>query len=361
MKKIFILTSNISKIGGVQRITVNLANELCKKYNVVIINSGKNTGKNFFKVNSKIKIVYLGVEFEKKINRLKVLKNLLKISINLKKFFLSQTGSHEENTIIGIGIGFSYIISLINLGKIKKIGSQHGAYKNNRILNLIRTNLLKRLNYFITLNSKMYEETYENLKLLNMKIIPNFIPNDIYVEEKIKKNLKVALAAGRFCEDKGFDYLIEIWEKVVKIRPDLKLKIVGDGELKLKILNMIKEKKIERYIEIISATSNMKKEYMGADMYLLSSRREGFGMVLLEAMSVGLPVISFDCPTGPETLIQNDYNGYLVDCYDIESFAEKIIYLFSDDKKYNILSKNALEFSKKYSSDRIIKEWEEII
>lgn len=361
MKKIYILTSNISEIGGVQKITINLANQLSNEYEIIIVNAGRNTGEKFFELNSKIKIEYLEVYFKKNRNPLEVIKNMVEVFFKLKKFLKIHTDKNEKKILIGMGIGFSYIISLLKFKNIKKIGSQHGGYKNNIILNKIRLNLLKRLDYFIVLNPEMYEENIKNFGLTNIKLIPNFILDDEYSIKKERKDLKVALAIGRFCEDKGFDYLIDIWENIVKEKPYFKLKIVGSGELEQEIIKKIKIKKLEESIKVFPATSNIKKYYEEADVYLLTSRREGFGMVLLEAMASKLPIVSFNCPTGPKLLIKNNYNGYLVECFDKKEFARKTIFLLSNQKNYRRMSENAFLISKLYSASKIIKQWKKII
>ena len=104
----------------------------------------------------------------------------------------------------------------------------------------------------------------------------------------------------------------------------------------------------------------MKEEYLDASLFVLSSRYEGFGMVLLEAMSCGVPVVSFDCPCGPKDLISDGENGYLVEDGDIEKLADRIVYLIRHPEKRKEMGAMAYKRSADYSEDKIMKQWMEL-
>lgn len=357
-KHIYLIGSNISMTGGTQRVTVNLANEFIKENNVTIINVGSDTGNKNFEINSNVKIRFLNTDRSKTKNQLLY---FLVLFFALKKglYEINKKNKEEFNVFIGIGIGYSYILGLLNLKGSITIGSQHNPFRSNYIINIIRKHLLSKLDKFVVISEDMYNSTKNLLGLNNIEKISNFINIP-----KIKKNEKIynrVLAVGRLSDQKGFDFLVEIWKKVILAGRKEKLTIVGEGELKEELLRKITEYKLEEYIEIVNFTNKINDYYLSSDLYLMSSRHEGLPMVLLEAMSYGLPCISFDCPTGPGELIKNDYNGYLIDCFDVDDFKEKIIDLLKDKEKRRVLGENAIEISKKYSKKKIMKIWGKIM
>ncbi|MGL5779360.1 glycosyltransferase family 4 protein [Cetobacterium sp.] len=356
-KKIYLIGSNISTAGGTQRVTANLANEFIKKNEVIILNTGKDTGKKIFDLDKKIKIIFFNIETENKKSKFNKIINLLKVYVELKKYFKTQKS--YQKTCIGIGIGYSYILSILKLDKAKKIGSQHNPYSDNLIFDKIRYLLLNRLDFFITISKEMMNNTKERLHLKNCIYLPNFI--ETKEAKKTELDNKRILSIGRFTSQKGFDYLIDIWKKVIEIEKNYKLIIVGEGPLEREIREKIKKNNLESSIEIKSSTKNINFYYLTSDLYVMTSRHEGLPMVLLEAMSFGLPIISFDCPTGPKELVSNEENGYLIECFNIDLFSKKIIELLNDKIKMSEFSKNSIKISKKYSKDTVIKRWEEII
>ncbi|MER1818712.1 glycosyltransferase, partial [Proteus mirabilis] len=175
------------------------------------------------------------------------------------------------------------------------------------------------------------------------------------------KKEKIFLAVGRLTYQKGFDLLLEAWGIISSKYPDWKLNIIGDGEDKLLLNKLIQQKKISNSVSILPPTKNIQDHYEKSAYYILSSRFEGFGLVILEAQSKGLPVISFDCETGPNEIIIDKKTGWLCENSNIEDLSKKIIKaieLFnSDKKKYINISNNAMINSKKFSIENIIPKW----
>lgn len=171
---------------------------------------------------------------------------------------------------------------------------------------------------------------------------------------------KKALAIGRLAEQKGFDYLIKAWSIVTKKNSDWTLHIYGEGNLQEKLAQMIIENKLEKSVFIHPPVANVERVYIESDLFILSSRFEGFVLSLLEAMSCGLPCVSFDCKYGPTQLIENRENGYLVPLGDVEGLAEKIQILINDESLRIEFGKRAKETSENYSVPIIMSHWEEL-
>lgn len=171
---------------------------------------------------------------------------------------------------------------------------------------------------------------------------------------------KTILAIGRLAPQKGFDLLINSFSLIAGRHPDWKLKIVGDdfGD-KVLLESMIADKHICN-IELRPATIEIEKAYQSASFFVLSSRFEGMGMVLIEAMSFGLPVVAFDCPRGPAEIV-NENNGFLVENGNIVELAERMESLMTDRNLLVLKSKGALEKATAFSKTKIDKLWQKVL
>lgn len=171
---------------------------------------------------------------------------------------------------------------------------------------------------------------------------------------------KKVIAVGRYSYEKGFDRLIKVWDIVNKEIKGWTLHIIGDGGCREALQNQINELGLNQCVFLDGLRNDMKEEYLDASLFVLSSRYEGFGMVLLEAMSCGVPVVSFDCPCGPKDLITDGENGYLVEDGDIEKLADRIVYLIRHPEKRKEMGAMAYKRSADYSEDKIMKQWMEL-
>src|SRR5690606_8031553 len=171
---------------------------------------------------------------------------------------------------------------------------------------------------------------------------------------------KDALAVGRLTQQKGFDYLIEAWKIVSEKFPEWKLHIYGEGELKNELAKQIQINQLDEVVLLHEPVKNIEKIYEKSSLFILSSRFEGFVLSLLEAMSCGIPVVSFDCKYGPTQLIENGKNGFLVPLPDTEKLAKQIIKVLEDEDLRNSMGKAAKETSKTYSVPAIMQKWEDL-
>jgi len=172
---------------------------------------------------------------------------------------------------------------------------------------------------------------------------------------------KMVLAVGRLSYQKGFDMLLDIWYQT-KCRDDgWKLVIIGQGEL----LEQLETKKeflgISSSVEILPANPQIESLYARSSLYVMSSRWEGLPLVLIESTSAGLPIVSFDCETGPRDIVKNGYNGYLVECFNLSDFASIIDKLCEDKELMRKMSDNSRVKSLEFNLESIIKQWNNIL
>lgn len=215
--------------------------------------------------------------------------------------------------------------------------------------------------YFNTIENKsdaIVTLTNGDAKAWNTKKI-SVIPNIVDIKNTAYSQLtnKTAIFAGRFTYQKGLDRMLKAWKLVVNKRSDWKLKLVGEGEQKEQLIRQCKELGIENNVIFVEATKDIVKEYIDSSMFLFTSRFEGFGLVLVEAMQCGVPCVSFDCPYGPSDIIDDGINGYLIENGNVEKFADAVLILIENDDLRMQMGKAAIEKSRQYLPENIMPQW----
>ena len=195
-------------------------------------------------------------------------------------------------------------------------------------------------------------------ELNNLLLIPDPLPFRVDRISTLSK--KRVISIGRYDFEKGNDLLLRAWAKVQKSCEDWTLDIFGMGE-QTQYRQIIKELGIDvSRCHLHGSLFNVKDEYLDSSIFVLPSRSEGFGLVVIEAMSCGLPVISFDCDNGPRNIILNGQNGYLVPPFDINEYADRIIQLIQNEELRLQMGKNARHSSRKYDIDTIAIQWKKL-
>lgn len=331
MRQIVFFNSSI-EVGGPGRVISLWSNYFNKKgFNVEIVSNIET--KPFFRHHKNIKISFLGIEkFKQKnflisifrifnflkyrrdqllifnkglyIPYLYLLKKFGLINRSLKLIYYIHGGSSDLKVIYD-----NLRIHMINntFDKVIALHDDYGKYKNPIKKNFKR----KLLDFIFPLSSRI---------VCKKKIV--YIPNPLSfsIKSKIKYRSKIILSVGRLDPVKGFDLLIKSWDLIYQKHLDWKLQIIGSGEQKIKLLNLI-NKNNTKNIELIDQKKSIKSFYENASIYAMSSREEGFPMVLLEAMSAGLPIVGFK-NVGAKALIKDKNNGFLVKSNDIKGFAK---------------------------------------
>ncbi|EMY35719.1 transferase, partial [Arthrobacter crystallopoietes BAB-32] len=188
--------------------------------------------------------------------------------------------------------------------------------------------------------------------------IPNAIPNVFRPETSGRRPLIVA--AGRFVPGKRFDHLIKAFAQIAPDYPDWRLRLYGAGPQEEVYRRLAKRLGIESRLEIIPPVTDMLAEWSKASIAALSSRSEGLPLVLLEAIAAGVPVVSYDCPTGPSEIIEDGVNGRLVPTGDVTILAQALGELMGDQSKWLRMSIAAKESARRYSPEQIQKNWTEL-
>jgi len=211
-----------------------------------------------------------------------------------------------------------------------------------------------------------YKQLISNTQYL--KVIPNPIDIDLIhklsndeVQEKIILSKPYIISIGALKRRKGFDTLIKAFYKLAKEYQDINLVILGKGKQKENLYNLIKEKNLEERVFLLGFKENPYPYLKHAKFFVLSSRLEGFSMVILEALALGKVVISTDCPSGPAEILENGEYGVLVPVDDVEALYQAMKNFLENPQLISHYESKAIERAKDYSPDKIVRLWEEFI
>ncbi|MFA3760008.1 glycosyltransferase family 4 protein [Yersinia sp. 2466 StPb PI] len=355
MKVIAFFGGDISLTGGTERVSLALANYLVKDgYRVIIISLSGNASP-FFHADERIKIVSL---FDKK-KRFSLA--YLSVVFRLRRILIDES----IDVLIDVDTMLALFSTTALLGTKKKhISWEHFNYKNDlniKSRKLARKVAAKYADAVVTLTEKDRQYWLEENKYPERIIsIPNPLPFDVK-DKLIKKNSKNVLALGRFTYQKGFDLLIDIWAKVQEENRDWKLIIAGDGEDKQFLLDKIKRLNLKN-IELLPTTPYVRELYNQSNIYVMTSRFEGFPMVLLEAKASGLPIIAYDCDTGPSELITDYEDGFIIPFDDSDKFVKQLLILINNEELRETMSIKSLENAEQYRIESTIgNKWKNLI
>ena len=368
MKKNIVIVVSAMNMGGAQRVVSILSDHWAKNgCDVTLISTFTGTTKSHFQINKNVTLKYLTDSpiFSKK-NPL----NLLWKLICLRKEIKIQ----NPDVVISFLARVNVATALSTMGmKSSLIICERTwppfASLNNKFLRIYRF-LFRGAKKIIVQTQKSKTWMIENFPDTNVKVIPNPIiyPLPVLIKKSVSpkslvlQNRKVILASGRMVKFKQFDVLIEAFSQIKDKYQDWDLVILGDGEEKDNLNKLSFELGITDRVFFPGKVGNISEWYKRADLFVLSSIVEGFPNVLLEAMSYGVPSISFDCDTGPRDMIQDGINGILVDPNEKElglsNAIDKII--ANQELRYN-LAKNSILLREKYSINNIIQKWNNIL
>ena len=381
--RIVYCTPALYSAGGVERVVSFKASYFAEQlgYDVtVIVTEGK--GRDcYFPLSDKVKVINYELGFEE----------LWRASF-LKKVFLYLTKQRRYKRLLKaelLRIRPDFTISMLRreinfLTSIhdgsKKIGELHVNRANYRNFEANDSNVfkrlfaqfwmkslvskLKRLDQLVVLTDKSKSSWPE---LSNVSVIPDPIPmnqgdwsHDSGQNQGPVPLIRRVVTIGRYAYQKGYDLLLQAWAEVEKHYPDWSLDIYGMGD-QTSYRQLMSDLGIDaRRCRLNGPVEDVVKTYTDSSVFVLSSRFEGFGLVLVEAMACGLPVVSFDCPAGPDEIITDGVDGLLVPSGDVHALAGKLMTLMADEALRERLGQQARQSARRYEMAAIATQWKDL-
>ena len=374
MKIVYLLPGGLFNSGGMERVITNKANYLAGKpgYDVSIVTTEQLGRPVFYPLSDKVHLYHLDIgiytNFGKENYIQKVSSRFLKIRKYRKALKKLLYEISPDITISTLGIDIDFLDKIrdgsCHLGELHFPGNyrQLMAYQMYTssvpiLVEKVRTRLLKikcrKLTRLIVLTK---EEKMNRKDADNVEIIPNPLT---YFPEKISAcTSKKAIAVGRLVREKGFDQLIESWRIVHKKHPDWTLSIFGSGSQKEALLALISLYNLDSVIEIHDPVKDIHSCFLEHSIMLFPSRcLDALPLVLIEAMSCGLPLVAFDAPCGPKDIITDGKNGFLVPAGNIELFTEKVCRLIESEELRRTMGNSARQMSFDYQEDKVMNQW----
>jgi glycosyltransferase involved in cell wall biosynthesis len=369
--KICYCTPAIYSAGGVERVVSVKASYFAEVYNydvTIIVTEGK--GRDcFFPLSDKVKVVNLNLGFEE----LWKVPFIKKVFLYLKKQYKYRRMLRVELLRIQPDITISVLRREINfINSIPdgshKIGELHVNRSNYRNFTSRDSNFVKRLFARFWMNDllkhlqkldRMVVLTEDAKKdwpeLSNVTLIPDPIP--FKVNQVSTLSSKRVVSIGRYAYEKGNDLLLKAWAKVEKSCKDWSLDIYGMGNQTPYRALMLELGIDETRCHLHGSLTDVKDAYLNSSVFTLPSRFEGFGLVIIEAMACGVPIVAFDCENGPRNIITNNQNGILVPPFNVNEYAESLLRLMRDDQLRAQMGNRAFESSRRYSIEDIALQW----
>ena len=355
-KKICFAKWVVNEAGGGLKVAVNLANELQEKYEVHLV-SVFSTEDVFFELNNNVYYQSLSKE------KLSMSRDFLKAVKLLRSYIVE----NDISILFGIGITMNAVGVAGTLGlKTKFVSCDHEnsiVSNNTKVKKFQRLLASKMADKIITLTEKDRNNYLLKYKISLDKI--DYIHNWLEYMDVRRDYLldsKKLITVGRFCYEKGYDYLLKVAKDVLEKYPDWEWDIYGTGDEKIKHeLMQFNSGREQGKINLMGNVKGIENIYPGHGIYIMTSRSEGLPLVLLEAKIFGLPIVSFDCPTGPSEIVLDDVNGYLIDNYNIDIMSEKIQKLINNKELRLKFSRNSMVGTEKFNKEKILQQWISLI
>ncbi len=370
--KIVYVYPALNTVGGADRVISEKANyfaDICN-YDVYIVTTQQNGTPLYFPLSPKVKHIDLGVNFLEQYNHCLPIRACIYF-LYLRRYkkrlsnFLCKLKPHFTISTISRDIDFLYSIKDGSL----KIAEAHVAKPYIRNIHRLKSSgsIYKLIAWHWTNRLEKAIRKFDCLVVLTQRdadswkgvkeaiVIPNSLP--FYPQNSSTCDNKQIISIGRYDEQKGYDMLVEAWSIVHNKHKDWSITIYGNGELKDSLIEKASKYNLGNSFILHEPVKDIENKYLENSIYVMSSRFEGFGMVLAEAMACGLPCVSFDCKYGPSDIIKDGKDGILVENSNIAELAQKINYLIENPIIRKEMGKLAKQNIIRYSRENIMQLW----
>lgn len=367
--KIVYCISAMFKSGGIERVIANKVNYLVNYgYEACIITTDQAGRPDFFPIDERVERVDLGLNYDQ-FDELSPWKRYWKTyqlrSQHKARLEAELKRLHADITVSVWRQEASFLPDLKDGSR--KILELHSAKATAELMHPAESKLRRFIGRLRVVQQERVAARYDRFVILtheekplwkgfsNLRVIPNALP--FSPQKRADVSAKHLIAVGRMEYQKNFPELLQIWSRVVPDFPEWQLHLYGSGWMLDFLKRQAKELGVASQVSFEGAVSDMETAYASSSVYLMTSHYEGLPMVLLEAQSVGLPAVSYMCPSGPRDIITDGKDGFLVGQYDQVAFAERLRTLMQDEELRRSMGQAAEVASHRYDLDVIMPQW----
>lgn len=369
-RRIVYITPSLYIAGGVERVLTTKANFFAEElgYDVTVIITDGGDKQPYFPLSPKIKIIDLNIGFEamwtmpilKKglfyLRKQRLYKKLLRRTLlELRPDITISTGRREVNFLCDIPDGSKKVCEIhVNRAHYRNFEGTNANLIKNLFAKYWMSSLVKTLKRFDRVVCLTPADASAWKELKNVIAIPNPLP-PMQVSSTEGRGKRV-IAVGRYAYEKGFDMLIEAWKGVVQRHPDWELNIYGAGD-STPYQRQIEALNLGGKCYLHGPDANISARYGESSILAVSSRFEGFGMIIIEAMAHGCVPVSFNCPYGPAGIITSGKDGWLVEDGNIEAMTSQLCYAIEHEDERAEIASQAIQTAKDYQIENVAKRW----
>ena len=357
--KIVYCTQSLYRPGGMERVLTSKVNYLSEQYGYEIhlaIMDGEKPP--YFPLSSKIVCHNLAVknkkEYYQKLSKLLfTLRPDITVSLYGAEFTFLYKIKDGSKKIVEFHFTKYYLTYLVK-------GIEHLRF---RFLHQIKAWWMqKKESFYASKYDKVVLLTHRDLKIWGNKSNMCYIHNPVsfYSDSVASLQNKRIIAVGRYIAQKGFDLLIEVFGRIANKYPDWELCIFGEGQDERLLYEKIQKYELTAQIHLYPSVHDIKKELLNSSIFAFSSRYEGFGLVLTEAMECGLPCIAFDCECGPNEIIVDKETGFLIKLGDIDDFSSKLAILIQNMELRKEMGANGKIAVREFHAEKIMPQWSQL-
>lgn len=352
--------------GGAERVTANLANHWAGKgWSVTVVTLAPMSA-DFYQLHPAVSRLSLDLAGDSQTAAQGIWQNLRRVHALRRTLRICR-----PDVALGVMSSANVTLALAAVGlRVRVIGSEHvhpPTYPLSPLWERLRRQVYGRLDALAVLTQQTARWFEAHTRARRITVIPNAAPWPLPVHEPIvapatvcRVGHRVLLAVGRLSEEKGFEQLLRAFSSLMKKYPEWDLVILGEGPLRAELERQVVAAQLEGRAFLPGRVGNLAQWYERADLYVMSSRYEGFGNTLAEALVHGLPAVSFDCDTGPRDIIRPEIDGLLVPPQDVASLAAALDRLMGDAGLRSRFGGRAVEARERFSIERIAEKWEEL-
>lgn len=355
-KNIVFFLNSLNPAGGIERVTVGLINELAKFFSVTII--VKDELPSFYPLHESVRLISLknkiSLNMKSRVSRIfSILRSCFRTTYLIRLFL-------KKDKFDCVVICHPMNLLEVRLAGVRGkniIATEHGAHTGyNIVYRLMKEILYKDIKAYIVPTQSDY--LYYKRKSYPVRFIQHLKPKLNYKNANLES--RKVLNIGRFTEDKQQLKLLKVWREISRRFSNWVLVLVGCGELEELLRQFVDENSLNDNVVFLPPQKNVEELYEETAIFCLTSKFEGFGMVLLEAQGFGIPCLAFDCPVGPRDIIRDSENGFLIPLNDLDSYRENLEKLMSDSHLIEKMALRSKEFSDSWNNGEIVNTWREL-